>query len=294
MSSRFKTVALIGKYKNPDIIVPLLSLARYLRERNVEVVLDRLTASNVAENQWPVLDMEEIGSRVNLAVVLGGDGTMLNIARKLAPFGVPLVGVNQGRLGFLTDLSIDTMVETLGSMLDGQYIEERRMLLYVEVFRDNNVLFDALALNDVAVSRGIGGNMIEFEVRINGEYIYSLRSDGLIVATPTGSTAYALSSGGPILHPGLELIALVPVSPHTLSNRPIVVGPDAVMEILMHRTAVALVHSDSHSHFDLQEYDHVVVQRSPYTAILLHPSDYSYYRVLREKLGWSGLPRNAA
>jgi NAD+ kinase len=274
--------------------VPLLSLARYLRERNVEVVLDRLTASNVAENQWPVLDMEEIGSRVNLAVVLGGDGTMLNIARKLAPFGVPLVGVNQGRLGFLTDLSIDTMVETLGSMLDGQYIEERRMLLYVEVFRDNNVLFDALALNDVAVSRGIGGNMIEFEVRINGEYIYSLRSDGLIVATPTGSTAYALSSGGPILHPGLELIALVPVSPHTLSNRPIVVGPDAVMEILMHRTAVALVHSDSHSHFDLQEYDHVVVQRSPYTAILLHPSDYSYYRVLREKLGWSGLPRNAA
>jgi NAD+ kinase len=294
MSSRFKTVALIGKYKNPDIIVPLLSLARYLRERNVEVVLDRLTASNVAENQWPVLDMEEIGSRVNLAVVLGGDGTMLNIARKLAPFGVPLVGVNQGRLGFLTDLSIDTMVETLGSMLDGRYIEERRMLLYVEVFRDNNVLFDALALNDVAVSRGIGGNMIEFEVRINGEYIYSLRSDGLIVATPTGSTAYALSSGGPILHPGLELIALVPVSPHTLSNRPIVVGPDAVMEILMHRTAVALVHSDSHSHFDLQEYDHVVVQRSPYTAILLHPSDYSYYRVLREKLGWSGLPRNAA
>ena len=266
MSSRFKTVALIGKYKNPDIIVPLLSLARYLQERNVEVVLDRLTASNVAENKWPVLDMEEIGSQVNLAVVLGGDGTMLNIARKLAPFGVPLVGVNQGRLGFLTDLSIDTMVETLGSMLDGQYIEERRMLLYVEVFRDNTVLFDALALNDVAVSRGIGGNMIEFEVRINGEYVYSLRSDGLIVATPTGSTAYALSSGGPILHPSLELIALVPVSPHTLSNRPIVIGPDAAVEILMHRTAVARVHSDSHSHFDLQEYDHVVVRRSPYTA----------------------------
>jgi len=294
MSSRFKTVALIGKYKNPDIIVPLLSLARYLQERNVEVVLDRLTASNVAENEWPVLDMEEIGSQVNLAVVLGGDGTMLNIARKLAPFGVPMVGVNQGRVGFRSDLSIETMVETLGSMLDGQYIEERRMLLYVEVFRDNNVLFDALALNDVAVSRGIGGNMIEFEVRINGEYIYSLRSDGIIVATPTGSTAYALSSGGPILHPSLELIALVPVSPHTLSNRPIVVGPDAMVEILMHRTVVARVHSDSHSHFDLQEYDHVLVQRSPYTAILLHPSDYSYYRVLREKLGWSGLPRNAA
>ena len=168
MSSRFKTVALIGKYKNPDIIVPLPSLARYLQERNVEVVLDRLTASNVAENEWPVLDMEEIGSRVNLAVVLGGDGTMLNIARKLAPFGVPWSASIRDASGFSTDLSIDTMVET-GSMLEGQYIEERRMLLYVEVFRDNNVIFDALALNDVAVSRGIGGNMIEFEVRINGE-----------------------------------------------------------------------------------------------------------------------------
>jgi NAD+ kinase len=134
--------------------------------------------------------------------------------------------------------------------------------------------------------------MIEFEVRINSEYVYLLRSDGLIVATPTGSTAYALSSGGPILHPSLDLIALVPVSPHTLSNRPIVVGPDAVVEILMHRTAVARVHSDSHSHFDLQENDRVVVRRSPNTVTLLHPSNHSYYRMLREKLGWSGLPRN--
>lgn len=293
-SSRFKTVALIGKYKNPDIIPPLLRLGRYLRGRDVEVILDCLTASNVVDNEWPVMDLEEIGTQVDLAVVLGGDGTMLNIARKLAPHNIPLVGVNQGRLGFLTDLSIENMVETLGAMLDGQYIEERRMLLCGEVSRENSVLFSALALNDVAVSRGIGGNMIEFEVRINGEYVYSLRSDGLIVATPTGSTAYALSSGGPILHPSLELIALVPVSPHTLSNRPIIVGPDAIVEILMHRTSVARVHSDSHSHFDLQEYDNVIVRRSPYRATLLHPSDHSYYRVLREKLGWSGLPRNIA
>ncbi len=257
-------------------------------------MLDSLTASNIAENEYPAMAMEEIGLRANLAIVLGGDGTMLNIARKLAPFNVPLVGINQGRLGFLTDLSIDAMVETLGSMLDGKYIAERRMLLHVEVSRDNTAVFSALALNDVAVSRGIGGNMIEFEVRINGEYVYSLRSDGLIVATPTGSTAYALSSGGPILHPGLDLIALVPVSPHTLSNRPIVVGPDAVVEILMHRTVIALVHSDSHSHFDLQEHDRVVVRRSPHTVTLLHPSNHSYYRMLREKLGWSGLPRNPA
>jgi len=293
MNPPFKTVALIGKHKNPDIVAPLLRLSEYLENRSLEVLLDSLTAATMAQEKYPGMSIEEIGARADLAIVLGGDGTMLNIARKLAPFDVPLVGINQGRLGFLTDLSIHTMVETLGSMLDGLYMPERRMLLYVEVARDNIVLFSALALNDVAVNRGVGGNMIEFEVRINGEYVYSLRSDGLIVATPTGSTAYALSAGGPILHPSLDLIALVPVSPHTLSNRPIVVGPDAVVEILMHRTAVARVHSDSHSHFDLQENDKVIVRRAPHTVTLLHPSQHSYYRMLREKLGWSGLPRNA-
>lgn len=294
MSSPFKTIALIGKHKNPEIMAPLLRLGRYLESRDVEILLDCLTDANMAEKKYSAVTMEEIGVRADLAIVLGGDGTMLNIARKLAPFNVPLVGINQGRLGFLTDLSIDSMVETLGAMLDGRYVKERRMLLYVEVMRDNTSTFSALALNDVAVNRGIGGNMIEFEVRINSEYVYSLRSDGLIVATPTGSTAYALSAGGPILHPSLDLIALVPVSPHTLSNRPIVVEPDAVVEILMHRTAVARVHSDSHSHFDLQEHDRVMVRRSPHEATLLHSSDHSYYRMLREKLGWSGLPRNTA
>src|SRR6476661_7817778 len=137
MSSRFKTIALIGKYKNPDIVAPLSRLGQYLRSRGVEVVLDCLTASNMAENKYCAMGMEEIGLRANLAIVLGGDGAMLNIARKLSPFGVPLVGINQGRLGFLTDLSIHTMVETLGSMLDGLYMRERRMLLYVEVARDN-------------------------------------------------------------------------------------------------------------------------------------------------------------
>lgn len=293
MHSPFKTIALIGKHKNPDIVAPLLSLGQHLENRNLKVLLDSLTATTMAEAKYPAMPMEEIGGCADLAIVLGGDGTMLNIARKLAPFDVPLVGINQGRLGFLTDLSLDTMLETLDSMLDGQYVTERRMLLCVEVARDE-LAYSALALNDVAVNRGVGGNMIEFEVRINGEYVYSLRSDGLIVATPTGSTAYALSAGGPILHPSLDLIALVPVSPHTLSNRPIVVGPDAIVEILMHRTAVARVHSDSHSHFDLQENDKVVVRRSPHTVTLLHASNHSYYRMLREKLGWSGLPRNTA
>jgi NAD+ kinase len=294
MNPSFKTIALIGKHKNPDIVTPLLHLGQYLESRGVAVLLDNLTAATMTEARYPSITLDEIGAHADLAVVLGGDGTMLNIARKLAPFTVPLVGINQGRLGFLTDLSIDTMHDTLGSILEGQYIEERRMLLHAHVTRDNAGAYSATALNDVAVNRGIGGNMIEFEVRINGEYVYLLRSDGLIVATPTGSTAYALSAGGPILHPSLDLIALVPVSPHTLSNRPIVVGPNAVVEILMHRTAVARVHSDSHSHFDLQENDKVIVRRSPNTVTLLHPSNHSYYRMLREKLGWSGLPRHSA
>src|SRR5688500_1951705 len=171
MNTPFKNIALVGKHRNPDIVQPLLSLARYLKNRSLEVSLDNLTAEMVGEASYPVMNMEEIAERADLAIVLGGDGTMLNIARKLAPYNVPLVGINQGRLGFLTDLSIETMFETLGAMLDGKYVEERRMLLYVEVLRNEAAAFSALALNDVAVNRGVGGNMIEFEVRINGEYV---------------------------------------------------------------------------------------------------------------------------
>ena len=288
MNSLFKTIALIGKYNNPEIMAPLLRLGEFLESRNLIVVLDSLTASNIPETKYPILTLDEIGLKVDLAVILGGDGTMLNIARRLAPFDVPLVGINQGRLGFLTDLSIETMLETLSSIFEGNYVTERRMLLSAEVIRGKDSLFSALAFNDVAVNRGNGRGMIEFEVHIDGEYVYSLRSDGLIISTPTGSTAYALSCGGPILHPRLDLIALVPVSPHTLSNRPIVVGPEATVEILMHRTEGARIHSDSHSHFNLNKNDKVVIRRSPHTARLLHSSSHSYYRMLREKLGWSG------
>ena len=288
MNSLFKTIALIGKYDNPEIMTPLLRLGEFLESRNLIVVFDSRTAPHVPEKKYPILTLDEIGSKADLAVVLGGDGTMLNIARRLAPFDVPLVGINQGRLGFLTDLSIETMLETLISIFDGNYVTERRMLLSAEVIRGKDSLFSALAFNDVAVNRGNGGGMIEFEVHIDGEYVYSLRSDGLIIATPTGSTAYALSCGGPILHPRLDLIALVPVSPHTLSNRPIVVGPEATVEVLMHRTEGARIHTDSHSHFDLDKSDKVVIRRSSHTVRLLHSSSHSYYRMLREKLGWSG------
>lgn len=215
---------------------------------------------------------------------------MLNIARMLVSYDVPLIGINQGRLGFLTDLSVETMFETLDEILAGKYTAERRMLLYAEIIRDEINVFNSLAFNDVVLYRGMSSGMIEFEVKVNDEYVNTLRSDGLIVTTPTGSTAYALSSGGPILHPGLDLIALVPVCPHTLSNRPIVIGPEAVVEIQMHSSANVRINCDSHSGFDLEQTDNIIVKRFPRTVRLLHSVHHSYYRMLREKLGWSELP----
>jgi NAD+ kinase len=287
MKTSFKTVALIGKYKSPEIAEPLLKLAKYLEQRQVKVLIDRLTASHIGDSKYPVLLLEELGRKADLAIVIGGDGTMLNIARTLAPYDVPLVGINQGRLGFLTDISVDTMFETIGAILDGQSVTEDRMLLQSEIFSGNERVFEVLAFNDVVVSKGIKGSMVEFEVRIDGEFIYTQRSDGLIVATPTGSTAYALSSGGPIVHPSLSVIALVPVCPHTLSNRPIVISSDCTVEITIRSADDPRAHFDSHSRVDLKEGDRIVVRRYSHTISLLHPVGHSYYAMLREKLNWN-------
>ena len=287
MNPSFRTVGLIGKYKSPEIAEPLLKLADFLVKRGVKVLIDRLTASHIGENKYPVLVLEEIGRQADLAIVLGGDGTMLNIARTFAPCAVALVGVNQGRLGFLTDISIDTMFETIGTILDGKYVTEERMLLEAEVFSGEQRVFKVLAFNDVVISKGIQGSLIELEVRIDGQFLYTVRADGLIVASPTGSTAYALSSGGPIVHPSLSVMALVPICPHTFSSRPIVISSDSVVEIIINSAADARVHFDSHSRFDLHEKDHVVVRRYGHTIRLLHPVGHNYYNMLREKLHWT-------
>lgn len=290
MNSPFTFIALIGKHKNPEIAMPLLNLAEYLSKKNYKVLLDGFTASQIGSDKYSVLSLEEIGEKADLAVVMGGDGTMLNIARMLVSYDVPLIGINQGRLGFLTDLSADTMFETLDEMLAGQYTTERRMLLYAEVIRNAESVFGSLAFNDVVLYRGMSSGMIEFEVKVDNEYVNTLRADGLIVATPTGSTAYALSSGGPILHPSLDLVALVPICPHTLSNRPIVIGPDASVQIQLQSSVNVRINCDSHSCCDLEQTDNIVVRRFPKTVRLLHSINHSYYRTLREKLGWSEFP----
>ena len=287
MKSSFKTVALIGKYESPEVMAPLLKLARFLERRKVEVLMGRIDGSRAGRVRYQILPLEELGRRADLAIVIGGDGTMLNIARAFAPHDVALIGVNQGRLGFLTDISVETMIGTIGAILDGKFVTEKRMLLEGRVRSRAQKMSKALAFNDVVVSKGARANMIELEVRIDGEFIYNQRSDGLIVATPTGSTAYAMSSGGPIVHPALSVMALVPVSPHTLSNRPIVVSSDAVVDIIIRNAADPRVHFDGHTRFDLHEGDCVTVRRYSRAISLLHPAGHSYYTMLREKLNWN-------
>jgi NAD+ kinase len=287
MKFPFQNVALIGKHNVPEIAVPLSRLAAFLTSKGLTVVVDSLTAGQLKDSPYQAMSLDEMGRAVDLAIVLGGDGTMLNIARTLSPCNIPLVGVNQGRLGFLTDLTLDNMLDSIAAMLEGKFITEQRLLISARVLRDDVEIFRASAFNEVVVHRNNIGSMIEFEVRIDDEYLYNQRADGLIIATPTGSTAYAMSSGGPILHPSLDVLELVPVCPHTLSNRPLVVKSSSVVEILLHRTGDMSVRFDSHTSYELQLHDKIIVTRHPDTACLLHPAGHSYYHTLREKLLWN-------
>jgi NAD+ kinase len=264
----------------------LLRLASFLKQRNLEVLLAQQTAERIGSVPYAAVSMAEIGAHADLAVVMGGDGTMLNVAREMIEFDVPLVGVNQGRLGFLTDVSIEGMLETMDEILEGEFAAEERFLLHTAVRRQGQIISQAYAFNDVVVSKGVSGRLIELEVFIDGQFVYSQRSDGLVVATPTGSTAYALSAGGPILHPTLEAMVLVPICPHTLSNRPIAVNSHSVMEILVLHAVDVSVNFDGQSHMDLQQNDWVVVRRSENNIRLLHPLGHSYYDTLRQKLRW--------
>ena len=282
----FQTIALIGKYNRPEIGEALLRAAVFLQSQGCKVVLEKQTAGCIGVSTYPILTLDEIGQNADLAVVLGGDGTMLNIACALHAYGVPMVGINQGRLGFLADVSVASMEETLGEMLKGEHLKEDRFLLSTTVRRQGENVFEACAFNDAVVSKGATARLIEFEVFVDGQFVYSQRSDGLVVATPTGSTAYALSAGGPILHPTLEAIVLVPICPHTLSNRPIAVNSESTVEILVLHADDARVHFDGQRHFDLQKQDWVIVRRAKQMVHLLHPFGHSYYDMLRQKLHW--------
>ncbi len=292
MSTPFRTLALIGKYQSPDVAESVLSIARFLRDRGLAVLIEQGTASSIGgAHDFPVASYEHIGASADLAVVIGGDGTMLHTARRLIEHGVPLVGVNLGRLGFLTDIARSSATERLAEILDGAFTAEDRFMLDVEVLRGGARVFHTLALNDVVVNKGELGRMIEFELSIDEEFVYTQRSDGMIVSTPTGSTAYALSANGPILHPSVGGIALVPLCPHALTARPITLPDSCRIDIVLLPPHDARVHFDGQTRFDLRAGERVRMTRSSRSLRLLHPEGYSYFAMLRQKLHWSAAPR---
>ena len=287
MAKTFNTVAVVGKLDGAGVSGPLDVLQTFLAKRGIRVQMDERTAALATTAPDVVAPIERVFDGADLAIALGGDGTLLGMARKVADANVPLVGINLGTLGFLTDIPADSTESMLGAMLDGAYTTESRLLLDGAILRDGKIVFSTVALNDVVVCRGAMGSMIEFAVEVNGEFVYSLRADGLIISPPTGSTAYALSSGGPILHPSLPAISLVPISPHTLSNRPVAIPSSSEVRVRLTRGQDARVNFDVQSYFDPEPDDVVVVRSHPNPLTLLHPVGHSYYAMLRSKLHWA-------
>lgn len=287
MPTRFRHVALVGKYQARGIRSVLEEIAHFLARKGLEVSLDRDTALNTGITDYPALGFAELARECDLAVVVGGDGTMLGTARQLAHSGIALVGINQGRLGFITDVPIERIEQALAPMIAGDYEAEHRTMLEGSVWRDGESIYDGFAVNDVVVSRGPTSSMVELRVDIGGEFVANVRADGVIVASPTGSTAYALSAGGPILHPGIAGWVLAPIAPHDLSNRPIVLPDTGEISIEIVSGRDTSVNFDMQGLTSLLVGDRISVRRSPHQIRFLHPRGWSYYATLRGKLHWN-------
>ena len=286
----YKTIALVVRQNTAGIEAPVAKLLDFLRQSGRSVVLEEETAAHLGLAGLPVMSAAGIGEHADAAIVMGGDGTMLGLARQLAPYDVPLIGINQGRLGFMTDIPLEGMLPVLERMFAGSYQAERRTLLEGSVLRDGQEIHVGMAVNDVVVSRGAGAGMAELRVDVDNHFMYNQRSDGLIISTPTGSPAYALSAGGPLLHPTLGGIVLVPIAPHALSNRPIVLPDSSTIQIEIVRGRDITVNFDMQTFASLQAQDRIIIKRSPHTITFLHPEGWSYYNTLREKLHWNEYP----
>ncbi|OYU45221.1 MAG: NAD kinase [Burkholderiales bacterium PBB4] len=294
MKSQFRQVALIGKYQAVSSGITgassrqaLEEIAHFLMDEGCEVILEADTASNMDIHGYTSMDVAAIGDHCDLCLVVGGDGTMLGIGRKMAQYGVPLIGINQGRLGFITDIPFHDFKAALRPMLAGAFDEDHRSLMNARVMRDGHCVFSAVAMNDVVVNRGATSGMVELRVEVDGHFVANQRADGLIIATPTGSTAYSLSAGGPLLHPSIPGWVMVPIAPHTLSNRPIVLAnvAEIAIEIVSGRDASA--NFDMQSLASLMHGDRIVVTRSEYQVRFLHPKGWTYFDTLRKKLHWN-------
>ncbi len=294
MDSIFRHVGLFGKYHTataPAMAAAtraaLEEIAQFLASQGCQVVVERDTAANAGLSGYPTADVAAMGTQCDLGLVVGGDGTMLGIGRQLACHGVPLIGVNQGRLGFITDIPLDQYRTVLPPMLAGEYDADVRSLMHAQVVRDGRIVFDALAMNDVVVNRGATSGMVELRVEVDGHFVSNQRADGLIVASPTGSSAYALSAGGPLLHPSIPGWVLVPIAPHTLSNRPIVLPDDVEIAIEVVAGRDASANFDMQSLASLLHGDRVTVRRSEHKVRFLHPRGWTYFDTLRKKLHWN-------
>jgi len=288
MVMKFKKIAIIGKYPSSeeakDINDQLILLITHLSKKNIDLVIEEKTQKQIKLNKFKSLPLNEIGKQVDIAIVVGGDGTMLGVARTLVDTAIPLIGINQGRFGFLADLNIDSMFSSIDNILDGSYIQDNRMLIETTVSRGNKIIYESFALNDIVIRSGL--RLIELEVIIDGKFVHTQRSDGLIVSTPTGTTAYALSAGGPILHPNLDAITLVPISPHTLSNRPIAVSGDSEILIKIVNMDEAYASIDGQIQVPLDKKDTISIKKAKQSISILHPQDYCYFEMLRNKLNW--------
>ena len=291
MTPAFRSAAIFAKTRHDDSREALLralgQLLGMVQSAGISPLIDAASREALQIDGYKGCTLDEIGAQADVAIVLGGDGTMLSIARDLAAHGIPLIGINFGRLGFITDIASEQMADVLPAMLNGAFDVDRRTLLEGEVIQGGSVVLRAHALNDVVISHGVAGGLVEFTVRVNGATMYTQRADGIILATPTGSTAYALSANGPILHPSLNGIVLVPVAPHSLTNRPIALPDDVNIDIELTEVRDACAYFDMQSFSRLQPGDIVRVRRSRHVATLLHPCGYNHFATLRQKLHWS-------
>ncbi len=289
MQTSFKTIGILGKPSDPGIAATLNVLYGYLKQ-NYAVIIDNDSASAIHGFTVDACAVEQLGRRCDLVIAIGGDGTFLAAARVTADYDVPVIGINLGRLGFLADISPNELPGKLHRILQGEFIEEKRCLLHAKVIRNQRVIHEETAFNEVAIHRWVTPSMIEIVTKIDNVFLNSQRSDGLIVSTPTGSTAYSLSAGGPILHPALNALVLVPLNPHTLSNRPIVIDDSVEIEIGFCQTKQinALVTCDHVEIPDVLISDKIVIKKHPKSVRILHPEGHDFFQILRTKLNWSG------
>ncbi len=288
MHRQFSSIGLIGK-PNPIIATTISVLYEHLVQLDYRVLVEQQSRKFIASEKVECHDISNLGEHCDIAITVGGDGTLLSAGRNLAPYQVPVIGVNLGRLGFLVDISPDEVIVKIDDMLRGNFVTEERMLLEAQLIRDGNVVHEQTAVNEVVIHRWITPSMIEIITHIDKMFLNSQRSDGLIISTPTGSTAYALSGGGPILHPTLGAIVLVPINPHTLTNRPIVIDDNSLVEIeFSNKEAInAQVTCDDISIPDVLISDRIHIKKDANVVKILHPTNYDFFDILRAKLHWS-------